>query len=313
MSYIRKELTYLSCDGVNSVFAEIFAPESGDIKGVVQLSHGMIDHTGRYLWLAERLTEAGFVFAGNNHLGHGRTAHSPSELGFFAERDGYKLVIEDIKKMNEILHEEYRGLPLVLFGHSMGSFIARLYTVKYPDTLDALVIHGTGGKNPAAGAGKALVSLLRFFFGGHHRSKLVTAVAFGSYNSHYDKSEGANAWLTRDIARVADRDRDPYTSYIFTLAGYHDLFDLLSRSNEPSWFKAFPKGLPTLIMSGGDDPVGGYGKGVREVHSSLLREGASALVLKLYEGARHELFNETNRDEAADDLIAWINEAISRK
>ncbi len=313
MNYIRREITYPSCDGVNTVFAEIFAPVSGDIRGVVQLSHGMIDHTGRYEALADFFTSHGFVFAGNNHLGHGRTVKCASDLGFFAERDGYRYVIDDLKGMNDILRREYQGKPLVLLGHSMGSFIARLYTVKYPDTLDALIIHGTGGRNPAAGAGRILVSLLRAFFGPRHRSKFITAVAFGSYNSHYDKSEGANAWLTRDISRVADRDTDLYTKYIFTLSAYHDLFTMLIDCNRPKWFASFPVGLPTLVISGEDDPVGGYGKGVRYVHSALEKTGVSPLWLKIYPGARHELFNETNREEAMEDMLSFITRAVLQK
>ncbi len=312
MNYTRREITYKSSDGKNTVFAEIFAPASGDIKGVVQLSHGMIDHTGRYEALAEFLTGEGFVLAGNNHLGHGKTAACPEDFGYFADKDGYKFVIDDVKKMNEILHNEYPSLPTVLFGHSMGSFIARLYTVKYPDTVDALVIHGTGGKNPAAGAGKALVSFLRAFKGARHRSKFVTVVAFGSYNSHYDKSEGINAWLTRDVARVSNRDTDPYTSYIFTLAGYSDLFTMLSGCNTAAWFESFPKELPTIVMSGEDDPVGNYGKGVKFVHTSLEKAGLADLTLKLYPGARHELFNEKNSDEVFADLSAWLMRVIKR-
>ncbi len=313
MNYIRKELTYPSSDGVNTVFAEMFLPASGEVRGVVQLSHGMIDHTGRYEALADFLTAAGFVFAGNNHLGHGKTAASADDLGFFAEKDGYKFVIDDVKAMNDILRKEYPALPLILFGHSMGSFIARLYAVKYPDSIDGLIIHGTGGKNPAAGAGKAIVSLLRAFKGARHRSKFVTAVAFGSYNSHYDKSEGANAWLTRDTARVSDRDTDPFTTYIFTLAAYHDLFTMLQGCNSKKWFSSFPKELPTLVMSGEDDPVGNYGKGVRMVHSSLEKAGVKDLGLKLYSGARHELFNEMNRDEAMADMLAWITRVFFKR
>lgn len=290
--------------------ATVYAPDNGEVRGVVQLSHGMIDYVGRYEGLAEFLTSCGFVFAGNEHLGHGRSAASADDLGYFGEKDGYLRVLDDLREMNAILHKEYPDKPIILFGHSMGSFLARLYAVSYPETVSAIVIHGTGGKNPAAPAGKLLVSLLRAIFGSKHRSKFVTGVAFGSYNSHYDKSEGANAWLTRDGAAVATRDTDPYTSYIFTLAGYYDLFTMLSECNLAEWYSKYPKSLPTLIMSGNDDPVGDYGKGVREVYDGLCASGVEELDLKMYEGARHELFNETNRDEVFADLLSWLNSVI---
>ena len=237
MNFTKREISYPSSDGKNTVFATVYAPKNGEVRGVVQLSHGMIDYVARYEALADFLTGAGFVFAGNEHLGHGRTAAAASDFGFFADKDGYKLVIRDLLSMNELLHKEYPGAPLVLFGHSMGSFLARLYANEHPETISALVIHGTGGKNPAAPMGKALVSLLSCFFGKRHRSKLVNSIAFGSYNNRFDKSEGHNAWLTRDLSRVATRDTDPYTSFFFTLSGYCDLFTMLERCNSKEWFK----------------------------------------------------------------------------
>ncbi len=306
MNFVKREIKYPSSDGINTVCATIFAPKDGEIRGIVQLSHGMTDYVGRYEALADFLTEQGFIFAGNEHLGHGRTAAEPSDLGYFAKKDGYLYVLDDLKAMNTLLHEEYPNMPVILFGHSMGSFLARLYAEKFPETISALVIHGTGGKNPAAPAGRALVSLLKIFFGSRHRSKFVTAVAFGSYNSRFPKEEGNNAWLTRDVARVASRDTDPYCNFIFTLSGYHDLFTMLIECNAKRWFDDFPKSLPTLVMSGLMDPVGDYGKGVMYVHDGLKDAGVENLSLKTYEGARHELFNEFNMDEAFADLLSFL-------
>lgn len=310
MNYEKREISYPSSDGKNTVFGTVFSPAEGPVRGVVQLSHGMIDYVGRYEALADFLTGHGFVFAGNEHLGHGRTASDPRDFGYFAKKDGYKRVLDDLKSMNTLLHEEYPNVPVVLFGHSMGSFLARLYAVEHTDTISAVVIHGTGGKNPAAPMGKALVSLLSCIFGDHHRSKLINAIAFGSYNSKFDKSEGHNAWLTRDGARVATRDTDPYTSYLFTLSGYRDLFTMLMESNSPKWFEKYPKSLPTLVMSGLMDPVGDYGKGVMYVYDGLRRAGLESLSLKTYEGARHELFNEYNMDEVFSDLLSFLEEAV---
>ena len=310
MNFVKTDLTFPSSDGKNTIHASIFAPKSGQIKGVVQLSHGMIDYVGRYEALADYLTGQGYVFAGNEHLGHGRSAASAKDFGYFGKKFGFIAVVDDLYKMNRLLAERYPECPIVLFGHSMGSFLARLYAIKYTASISALVIHGTGGKNPAAGAGLALVKLLRVFCGARHRSKLINAMAFGAYNSKFDKSEGHNAWLTRDTERVATRDTDPYTSYLFTLAGYSDLFTMLKQSNDKRWFKYFPKSMPTLVMSGDMDPVGGYGKGTRQVYDLLAKAGAERLSLKIYPGARHELFNETNREEVFFDLAAWIDKVI---
>ncbi len=305
MSCTKKEISFPSSDGINTVHGEIYLPEA-EARGVVQISHGMTDYVGRYNLLAEYLTEKGYVVAGNDHLGHGRTAASADDLGFFAKKNGYKLVIDDLKTMNDRLREEYPGLPVILLGHSMGSFMARLYAEKYPESINGLIIHGTGGKNPLLPFGKIIIGLTKLFRGVKHRSGLVTGIAFGSYNARFEKSEGEWAWLTRDIPLVAGRDEDPFTSFIFTAAGYADLFKVIGLSNGKAHFAAYPKELPTLVVSGEEDPVGDYGRGVRFVYDSLSDAGVKDVSLKLYEGARHELFNELNREEVFADIHAWI-------
>ncbi len=305
MNYIHKDLTFPSSDGKNTIHAELFIPSDNNIRGVVQISHGMTDYIGRYKGMAEALCANGYALAGNDHLGHGDSVATPEDYGFFASKDGYKYVIDDVKKMNDLLRKEFSGLPIVLLGHSMGSFIARLYAVKYPTSIDALIIHGTAGPNPATGAGKLLVKLLRAIKGERHRSKFVCSLADGGYNKGFDPAEGVGAWLTRDGSMVADRVGNPKNDFIFTLAGYEDLFTMLGGCNAKEWFASFPKDLRTLVVSGEKDPVGGFGKGVRYVYDNLKKNGAS-VELKLYSEARHELFNETNREEVFADLAEWL-------
>ena len=309
MNYIHKEIYFPSSDGKNKIHAEMFIPSDNNIKGIVQLAHGMMDYVGRYGLLAEALTSAGYVLAGNDHLGHGDSVATPADFGFFASKNGYEYVIDDVKKMNDLLRKEFPGVPVVLFGHSMGSFISRLYAAKYEDSIDSLIIHGTAGPNPAVGAGKLVVKLLRAIKGERHRSKFVCSLADGGYNKGFDPSEGDGAWLTREGSLVAGRPTDPKTNFIFTLAGYEDLFTMLGECNSADWFRQFPKGLRTLVISGEADPVGGFGKGVRYVYDNLKASGADA-TLKLYPDARHELFNETNREEVFVDLIKWLEGSL---
>ena len=309
MNYLHKDITFPSSDGKNTIHAELFIPSDNNIKGVVQIAHGMTDYVGRYALMAEALCAAGFVLAGNDHLGHGDSVATPDEYGFFASKNGYVHVIDDVKKMNDLLRKEFPGVPVILLGHSMGSFISRLYAVKYTDSIDGLIIHGTAGPNPILGAGKLVVKIIRAFKGERHRSAFVRSLADGGYNKGFDPAEGDGAWLTRDPAMVADRIGNPKNDFTFTLAGYEDLFAMLGGCNDEKWFTDFPKGLHTLVVSGENDPVGDFGKGVRYVYDNLKANGAD-VELKLYPGARHELFNETNRDEVFADLIAWLEGAI---
>ncbi len=313
MNYLFKEMSFPSSDGKNTVHAEIYEPKDTEIKGVVQISHGMVDYVGRYEALADYLTQRGFAVAGNDHLGHGSTAKDPSDYGYFAKKDGYKLVVDDLYRMNQILKYEYKNIPIFLLGHSMGSFMARLYAVKYPESISGIIIHGTGGKNPLLPLGKATVAAIRLFFGERHRSKLAASLAFGSYNSKFDKSEGVNAWLSRDTERVSGKVNDEKANFSFTLSGYRDLFHALGECNSKKWYSAYPVYLPTLIMSGDSDPVGNYGKGVKEVYRKLSDQGVLNLRIKLYKGARHELFNETNREEVFSDICEWLSSGAVRK
>ena len=305
MNYIHKDITFLSSDGKNTIHAELFVPSDNNVHGVVQIAHGMMDYIGRYKGLAAALCAAGYVLAGNDHLGHGDSVKTAGDYGFFANKNGYNYVIDDVKKMNDIIRAEFLGVPVTLLGHSMGSFISRLYAVKYRDSLDALIIHGTAGPNPATGAGKLIVKILRGIKGDRHRSKFICSLADGGYNKGFDPADGPNAWLTRDVSLVADRIGNPKNDFIFTLAAYEDLFTFLGNCNSNEWFASFPKDLKTLVVSGEQDPVGGFGKGVRYVYDNLKKNGAK-VELKLYPGARHELFFETNRDEVFADLTTWV-------
>lgn len=310
MNYNFTELSFPSSDGKHTLYAELYTPKSVTAKGVVQLCHGMIDYSGRYIELADYLTSKGYIFAGHHHLGHGRTASSDEDFGFFTEKGGVETVVNDLNTVNKYLRGTFPALPVFLLGHSMGSFIARLYAAEHPHTLKGLIIHGTGGANPLASLGIAVAKTSRLLHGPRHRSELIRKMTFGSYNKRFPKSEGENAWLTRDVARVAGRAEDKYTSFTFTTQGYIDLFTMVKRSNSKEWYSAYPKGLPTLIISGAEDPVGDYGKGPDQVYKKLMLEGCTTVTLKMYEGARHELFNETNRHQVFEYLAAWLGGAL---
>ena len=306
MNYNLNEIRFPSSDGKSTIYAEIYTPKVAIPKGIVQLAHGMIDYTGRYTALADALTANGYILAGNHHLGHGKSVATAEDLGHFADKGGYRFVLDDIHAMNKYLHKTFPSLPVVLLGHSMGSFISRLYVAEHPHSVSGLIIHGTGGPNPLVGAGKALAGIIRAFCGPRHRSALINNMAFGSYNSKFPKEEGHNAWLTRDLDKVKDRDTNELTSFEFTVSSYIDLFNFLAGSNSKKWFKSYPKNMPTLIMSGDMDPVGDYGKGPRYVYKQLMLCGVESVKLKMYEGARHELFNEYNCDEVFADILEWL-------
>ncbi len=315
MSFIKSEFSFPSSDGKHTVFATVFEPDGCEIRGIVQLSHGMIDYVGRYEVLADYLCREGYVLAGNDHLGHGRSANGkPEDFGFFADRGGIDFLLSDLKSVNSTLKEKFPKKPIVIMGHSMGSFLSRLYTERYPETVCGHIIHGTGGPMGAIlPLGKLVVKLNSLLFGNRHRSKFVASLAFMGYNKKFDKSEGIFAWLTRDVERVNGRLSDEYTNFIFTVSAYYDLFCMVGLSNSGRWFKEYPTDMKTLILSGDMDPVGNYGKGPSCVYKKLLAAGCTEIKLKLYDGARHELFNETCKDEVFADIKRWLDKLTDKE
>ena len=310
MNYNFSEITYPSRDGKNTIYACLYTPKFSTAKGIVQIVHGMVDYVERYEPLAEFLTGEGYIVAGNHHLGHGKSVASADDLGYFGEGPSVDTLLRDIHTVNRYLRETYPALPLIIFGHSMGSFLTRLYVEKYPHSIKGAVIHGTSGPVAAVGMGKLLASFLIKTRGPRHRSEMLKKIAFMGYNSRFPASEGGSAWLTRDTDVLKVHDADELSTFTFTVSGYRDLFTMLAACNKKEWFAAYPKSLPTLIVSGEEDPVGNYGKGPAYVYKHLLVKGCDKLSFKLYPGARHELFFETNREEVFADLIKWVEGCV---
>ncbi len=310
MPYIKKEFTFKSTSGLADIHCASYMPKEAQVKAVLQITHGMAEYLERYEAFIEVLCENGFAVYINDHLGHGESVSDKSQLGFFGEKDGWKHFVEDCHELTLIAKKEQEGKPLFFFGHSMGSFVARAYSLKYADEIAGAVYCGTSGPNPAAGAGIALTNLIIKLKGTHHRSKLIDKIGFGSYNS---KFEGRTAfdWLSRDNEQVDKYIADELCGFLFTACGYRDLFSLLSHVSSKEWFAKLSKDLPVLIISGAMDPVGDYSKGVEKVYSELRANGKGNVEKILYKDARHEILNESSCfNDVCKDVIAWMNNIV---
>ncbi len=299
------DIFYPSTNGIDAIVAKIWQPEK-PARGIIQISHGMCEYIDRYENFAKFLTENGFFVCANNHLGHGASASSKERLGYFAKQGGEKFLVDDLHTLTNMMKMKYPGLPVLLFGHSMGSFIARNYVIKYGQELDAAIFCGTSGPNPGARAGKKLAALESRWHGEMYRSPWIQQLVFRSYNKRNEHRTNYD-WLTRDREIVDRYAVDPYCNFTFTVSAFGDLFTLLLKCNDPEWFSTYPKNLPTLLISGDMDPVGDYGKGVSYVYQTLISAGVRDVYCKLYEGARHELLNEINRSEIYQDILDWIS------
>jgi alpha-beta hydrolase superfamily lysophospholipase len=293
-----------SSDGVHDLAGKVYLPD-GSPKGVVHILHGMTEHIGRYDEFLKEIASNGYLAFAFDNLGHGYTAKDKSELGYIAKKDGYKLLSQDVAVFYNAVREEYGDYPYYLMGHSMGSFIVR-YSALEDVSPQKLIVMGTGGKNPLAGIGLFVIKLLKLFKGDRHVSKFMDKMAFGSYNKIF-KSEGSRrSWLTSDVSVREKYDKDEFCNYRFTLSAMQDLITLNKEVNSAKWYKIFPKKLPVLLVSGGADPVGNYGKGVNEVNQLLGKNGCNCRA-KVYEGMRHEILNEPSvKKDVIQDILDFI-------
>ena len=302
---IFEQLNYPSADGRSTVHAYIWAPRDTEPRMILQISHGMCEYVERYDAWARRFAEQGILFCGNDHIGHGRTAPDADALGYTAPRGGADMLVEDLHSLTVLMRERYPSLPIVLYGHSMGSFAARVYLTRYGEELAGALISGTAGPGQPTGVAMTLAHAVAKAKGDRHRSRLLTSLAFGAYNKHFAEEGDPASWLTR-VKEVREKyATDPWCSFIFTAAGYDTLFSLLGAVSHRKWAERVPKHLPILVFAGDKDPVGNYGRGVHTVWRRLLDAGCHA-ELKLYEGGRHEMHNETNKDEVFADILEFL-------
>ena len=288
----------------------------GRPRAVLQMTHGMVEYIGRYEELARFLAGQGIAAVGHDHLGHGGTAATKEDYGYFGRPDGNRLLLDDIFAVTRWAKAlpALAGLPWFLLGHSMGSFYARQYLCEHGGELSGAILMGTGWQPRAAAlAGRALCHLLAAFKGWHYRSKLVDGMAFGSYNRSFAPARTSKDWLNRDGREVDRYLADERCSFRFTLNGYDSLFTGLARLCDKRLLAQVPKDLPLLFLSGADDPVGSRGKGVERAAQSLRDAGVRHIAVKLYPAARHErheLLLELNRQEVFADIQAFMEQHI---
>lgn len=310
--YIEKKV--LSSDGQHELAGRVYLPH-GTPRGYFHVVHGMTEHIARYDAFMRQMADDGYICFGYDHLGHGHTARSPEEWGFVAHKQGWTYLCRDVGLFAAAVKAAYPApagetYPYILMGHSMGSFIVRCAVGYFGVAPDRLVIMGTGGPNPAAGVGLAVIRVIKAFRGDKHISNVVDKLAFGSYNDRCKAENDSRAWLTTDrkVRRVYDA--DPMCTFRFTVSAMQDLVTLNKWANARAWFRGMDRRLPILLVSGTDDPVGNYGTGVKTVYDKLKAQGCNAK-MHLYEGARHEILNDACREQVISDIRAFLSDVAT--
>lgn len=303
---ILNEYNLKSSNCKHDIYVREWLPEGMPV-GVIQICHGVAEHMGRYDEFAKRLADEGYVVSGNDHLGHGKSIKDDSDLGFFGENGGWELAVGDIRKLYERLKERYPRIPYFIFGHSMGSFLARTFIIRYHDGPDGVILSGTGQQaSLIVAAGIALAKNEIRSKGVGHTSELVNKVAFGSYNRRIKNNRTEWDWLTSNQESLQNYIDDHLCGFVPTAGLFRDMFTGIKYISSPKNVRRVNKNLPIFLIAGTADPVGDYGKGVLRVHNGYMNAGLEDVTLKLYNGARHELIADFCKDEVFSDVLSWI-------
>ena len=298
-----------AADGL-SLFAYDWRPDSRP-RAVVQIAHGMGEHAGRYAGLAEALVARGYAVRAHDQRGHGRSAR-PDELGFFAETDGWNKLVADLWQVSRRIAADYPGVPIVLLGHSMGSFAAQQFLFQHGEVLAAAILSGSNGR-PATfslAAGLLVARVERFRIGRRGQSLLLDFLSFGSFNRAFRPARTWFDWLSRNPAEVDRYLADPLCGFSLRVQSWIDLLRGLDWIGRPANQAAIPRDLPIRIMAGSCDPVSNRTRGLQKLLAAYGAAGLRRVSHQFYAGARHELFHETNRDAVTADLIAWLDDAV---
>ena len=305
-----QEFTFTSSTGMNRIRARKYLPD-GEPKAIVQIAHGIAEHIDRYREFMEFLAQNGYLVVANDHLGHGKSINGPEDLGFFAARDGWNYVLRDMEKLHDRTAKEHPGLPYVMFGHSMGSFLTRTYLIRYPGKYDAAILSGTGHQAKAMVlGGYAMASAAVKLYGPRKIGEKLNGIAFGAYNKGFENPRTAFDWLTRVDAEVDKYIADPLCGFVATVSLFRDMMGGIKFITDQKNINTMSRTQPVYFMSGDCDPVGDNGKGVERAYKAFCDAGLHDVMIRLYPGGRHEMLNEVNKYDVYQDILAWLTEKV---
>jgi alpha-beta hydrolase superfamily lysophospholipase len=279
------------------------------LKGIVQISHGIGEHAGRYHSIANTLQNEGYEVFANDHRIHGKSVKSEDYLGYYDGDDYFSDALNDMRQLTEIIKKTNPNKKIILFGHSMGSLLSREYATRYSEDLAALILSGTASFMKGLGSFGLLSAQFLGKLNGKHRSnELLKNLFISQFNKKFKPNRTRVDWISSDEKQVDLFEADPLRIEDFSLSVFRDILKGSKKTNQDATFEKTPKNLPIFIFSGDKDPVGEMGKGVKKVVKKYKNAGIVNLTLKLYSEGRHEMLNEINKEEVEKDVLNWLNE-----
>ena len=307
---VKKEtLSYESRSQAQKVHAVKWIP-AGEIKAIIIIAHGMAEHIERYDAFAVYLAERGILVAGCDYIGHGKSVVGQEIYGYFCSRDAATVVVRDVHRLKKIIQADYPGLPMIIMGHSFGSFVARNYLCRYGSGVNGAILMATGMPPKALAVALRFLANMQALFGGDKPGKFLNGLAFNGYNKRIKDAASPFSWLSVNKENVEKYEADPLCGFLFTVNGFQTLAELVYRIHNPKNLANVPAHLPVLMVAGQEDPVGDYGEGVKRAAKSLKKAGVRNVKLRLYPWGRHEILHEDEKEEVYQDIIEWLNEKL---
>lgn len=313
-NYMQTKSFSLKMNDGFEIYLNRWAPdEESEIKGVIQLHHGLGEHSMRYDRFGSILADNGYVLNAYDMRGHGKTAekseaNKTGKFGKLADKNGFNRVVEDLNEVIESLKKDYPEKKVILFGHSFGSFISQSYIEKYGKNINGCILCGTAGpRQLMMKAGNILANIVKLFRGGDSIVQFLSDLSFGNYNDKFENSTNPNDWLSANEFNVQMYDMDKWCGIPLTTSFFCDLTGGLYQIHKSKNMKKIPATLPVFFIYGEDDPVGDYGKTIHNLYDIYKANGLTNVSLKSYPGDRHEILNENDKETVENDVLEWIS------
>ena len=307
----KEDLYFNSRDGEHKLHAIRWVPEAEKPVCILQIVHGMTEYIDRYDEFARYMAERGILVVGDDHLGHGKSVRPGEPYGYFCKHDAPMVLVRDEHRLKKLMQKKYADVPYIILGHSMGSFILRNYLFRYGKGIDGAIIMGTGmTPKPVLLSGIALSTIQGLIYGDNHVCNFINKMSFSSFDERIDMTKEPGNWLSKNEENIMKYAGDPMCNFTFTANGFQTMFRLIYNLHDREKLKKMPPDLPVIFLSGEDDPVGDYGKAVKQVYQSFREIGMENVQIKLYPKDRHEILNELDREDVYGDIYRWILQRI---
>ncbi|MBZ9656809.1 alpha/beta hydrolase [Phyllobacterium lublinensis] len=291
-----------------------FSPADGPPRALIQINHGVSEHSGRYGRFARFLNARGFHVYAHDHRGHGLTKAPGAPAGRFAQSNGLALVLDDVDAINELSHSRHPGLPVIVFGHSMGGLIAFNYALKHPGKIDAAAIWNANFSAGVLGRlAQGILRAERMFLGSDVPSMVLPKLTFQEWGRSIKNGRTASDWLSRDPDEVDAYLADPLSGWNPTVSMWRDIFGFIFAGSDDGLLNNVPRDMPFNLVGGAEDPATAKGRAIRDLESRLRKFGFTNVTARIYEDTRHEGLNEINREVVMQDFVDWAGQVVSRR